>query len=224
MTLAARAWTALVALVMAMGLVLFVVAGSARYWPAWAYLVIFGGVSGILTLQLVERDRALLERRMRGGPTAERRPAQKLIMLGTSIGFIALLVVPALDHRFGWSAVPVTVVVVADVLVLLGFVLIGRVYRENTFSAATIQIAPNQTVVSTGPYAIVRHPMYVGGLLYLGATPLALGSYWGLIAFAAILPLLIWRILDEERYLARELPGYDDYERRVQYRLVPFVW
>jgi protein-S-isoprenylcysteine O-methyltransferase Ste14 len=224
MTLAARAWTALVALVVAMGLVLFVVADSARYWSAWAYLVIFGGVSGILTLQLVERDRALLERRMHGGPTAERRPAQKLIMLGTSIGFIALLVVPALDHRFGWSTVPGAVIVVADVIVLLGFVLIGRVYRENTFSAATIQIASNQTVVSTGPYAIVRHPMYVGGLLYLGATPLALGSYWGLIAFAAILPLLIWRILDEERYLARELPGYDDYERQVRYRLVPFVW
>jgi len=224
MTLAARAWTALVALVVAMGLLLFVAAGSTRYWPAWAYLVIFGGASGILTLQLLERDRALLERRMHGGPTAERRPAQKLIMLGTSIGFIALLVVPALDHRFGRSTVPVAVIVVADVLVLLGFVLIGRVYRENTFSAATIQIAVNQTVVSTGPYAIVRHPMYVGGLLYLGATPLALGSYWGVIAFAAILPLLIWRILDEEHYLARELPGYDDYERRVRYRLVPFVW
>jgi protein-S-isoprenylcysteine O-methyltransferase Ste14 len=98
------------------------------------------------------------------------------------------------------------------------------VYRENTFSAATIQIASNQTVVSTGPYAIVRHPMYVGGLLYLGATPLALGSFWGLIPVAAILPLLIWRILDEEHYLARELPGYVDYERRVRYRLVPFVW
>ena len=224
MTLAARAWTALVALVVAMGLVLFVVAGSARYWPAWAYLVIFGGVSGILTLQLVERDRALLERRMHGGPTAERRPAQKLIMLGTSIGFIALLVVPALDHRFGWSTVPVAVVIVADVLVLLGFMLIGRVYRENTFSAATIQIAANQTVVSTGPYAIVRHPMYANGSLFLLGTPLALASYWGLAPFAATMPFLIWRLVDEERFLAQRLPGYADYQKRVPYRLIPRVW
>ena len=224
MTLPARAWIALVVLVVVMGLVLFLIGGSARYWQAWVYLALFGGVSALLTLQLIERDRALLERRMHGGPTAERRPAQKLIMLGTSIGFIALLVVPALDHRFGWSTVSIGVVVAADVLVVLGFALIARVYRENTFSSATIQIAANQTVVSTGPYAIVRHPMYAGGLLYLGATPLALGSFWGLIPIAAILPLLIWRLLDEERYLARELPGYVDYQRRVRYRLVPFVW
>jgi len=224
MTLPARAWIALLVLVVVMGLVLLAVAGSARYWDAWAYLAIFGGASALLTLQLLERDRALLERRMHGGPTAERRPAQKLIMLGTSIGFVALLVVPALDYRFGWSTVPVGVVVAADVLVVLGFVLIARVYRENTFSSATIQIAANQRVVSTGPYAIVRHPMYVGGLVYLGATPLALGSLWGLIPITAILPLLIWRLLDEEHYLARELPGYADYQRRVRYRLVPFVW
>jgi len=224
MTLPARAWIAVVVLVVVMGVILFVAAGSARYWEAWAYLAIFGGAAALLTLQLLERDRALLERRMHGGPTAERRPAQKLIMLGTSIGFVALLVVPALDYRFGWSTVPVGVVVAADVLVVLGFVLIARVYRENTFSSATIQIAANQRVVSTGPYAIVRHPMYVGGLVYLGATPLALGSLWGLIPITAILPLLIWRLLDEEHYLARELPGYADYQRRVRYRLVPFVW
>ena len=224
MRLAARAWIALVVLVVAMGLVLFVVAGNARYWQAWAYLAIFGGVSAVLTLQLLEHDRALLERRMRGGPTAEQRPAQKLIMLGTSIGFVATLVVPALDHRFGWSTVPVGVAVAANLLVLLSFALIARVYRENTFSAATIQIAANQRVVSTGPYAIVRHPMYVGGLLYLAATPLALGSFWGLIPIAVILPLLIWRLLDEERYLAGGLSGYADYQRRVRYRLVPFVW
>src|SRR5262245_14352936 len=115
MTLPARAWIALVVLVVVMGMVLFVAAGTARYWEAWAYLAIFGGASALLTLQLLERDRALLERRMHGGPTAERRPAQKLIMLGTSIGFVALLVVPALDHRFGWSTMSVGVVVAADV-------------------------------------------------------------------------------------------------------------
>jgi protein-S-isoprenylcysteine O-methyltransferase Ste14 len=161
---------------------------------------------------------------MSGGPTAEKRPAQRLIMLGTSIGFIALLVVPALDHRFGWSAVPLGVVVAGDVLVTIGFGLIVRVYRENTFSSATIEVAENQAVITTGPYAIVRHPMYASALLYLVGTPLALGSYWGLVPLAAMMPFLIWRLVDEERLLAKDLAGYTEYQKRVRHRLVPFVW
>src|SRR5262249_43982200 len=155
---------------------------------------------------------------MHGGPTAERRPAQKVIMLGTSIGFVALLVVPARDHRFGWSAVPPGVVAAGNALVALGFYLISRVYRENPFTSATIEIAPDQRVISTGPYAIVRHPMYASGFLYLVGTPLALGSYWGLVVVAAMMPFLIWRLLDEERFLAGNLPGYAEYQRRVRYR------
>jgi protein-S-isoprenylcysteine O-methyltransferase Ste14 len=188
------------------------------------YLSIFMGASALTTLYLLRRDPALLERRMRGGPTAEGRPAQRLIMLATSLGFIALLVVSALDDRFGWSAVPLGVVVAGEVLVAIGFGLIVRVYRENTFSSATIEVAQNQTVISTGPYAIVRHPMYASGSLYLFGTPLALGSYWGLVPIAAMIPFLIWRLLDEERLLAEDLAGYTDYEKRVRYRLVPFVW
>ena len=161
---------------------------------------------------------------MRGGPTAEERPAQRLSMLGASLGFIALLVVPALDHRFGWFAVPLGVVVAGDVLVAVGFGLIVRVYRENTFSSATIEVAENQTVISTGPYAIVRHPMYASGSLYLVGTPLALGSYWGLVPIAAMMPFLIWRLLDEERLLAKDLAGYTEYQKRVRHRLVPFLW
>ncbi len=224
MSLSARAWLALVVLVVVMSLLLFGCAGTARYWQAWVYLAIFTAASALISLDLMRRDRALLERRMRGGPTAEKRPAQKLIMLGTSVAFIALLAVPALDHRFGWSAVPLAGVVTGDVLVAIGFYLIARVYRSNPFGSATIEVAENQTVVSTGPYAIVRHPMYASALLYLVGTPLALGSYWGLIPIAAILPLVVWRLLDEERLLARRLPGYAEYQRRVRYRLVPFVW
>src|SRR5262249_5253564 len=162
------------------------------------------------------RDPALLERRLRGGPTAEKRPAQKLIMLGASLGFVALLVVPALDHRLGWSAVPFGVVVGGDALVAVGFYLISVVYREHTFTSATIEIAEHQQVVSTGPYAIVRHPMYASASLYLLGTPLALGSYWGFVAMAAMMPFLIWRLLDEERFLARNLPGYVEYQQRVR--------
>ena len=223
-SLGARAWFALAVLAAVMGLLLFVPAGTVHYWQAWVYLAIFTGASALITLDLLRRDRALLERRMSGGPTAEKRPAQKLIMLGTSVGFIALLVVPALDYRFGWSAVPPGGVIAGDLLVAIGFGLIARVYRENTFTSATIEVAENQRVISTGPYAIVRHPMYASGLLYLLGTPLALGSYWGLIPIAALLPFLIWRLFDEERFLAEHLPGYTEYQKRVRYRLVLFVW
>jgi protein-S-isoprenylcysteine O-methyltransferase Ste14 len=222
--LTTRAWLALAAVVVVMGLLLFVAAGTVRYWQGWVYLSIFTGGSVLTTLYLMRRDPALLERRMSGGPMAEKRPAQRLIMLCTSIGFVALLVVPALDRRFGWSAVPCGGVVAGDVLVALGLYLVSVVYRANTFSSATIEIAENQRVVSTGPYAVVRHPMYASASLYLLGTPLALGSYWGFVPVAAMMPFLIWRLLDEERFLSRNLAGYADYQKRVRYRLVPFVW
>jgi protein-S-isoprenylcysteine O-methyltransferase Ste14 len=145
-------------------------------------------------------------------------------MLWTSIGFVGLLVVPALDHRFGWSDVPLAEVVLGDVLVLVGFYLISLVYRANTFASATIEVVTDQKVISTGPYAIVRHPMYASALLYLLGTPLALGSYWGFVALGAMMPSLIWRLIDEERFLAKNLPGYTEYQRTVRCRLVPFVW
>ena len=222
--LSSKAWFALAVLVAVMGLLLFLPAGTAHYWQAWVYLAIFSGASVLTTLYLMRADPALLERRMSGGPTAEKRPVQKFIMLCTSIGFIALLVVPAFDHRFGWSAVPLGGVLAGELLVAIGFYLIYRVYRENTFTSATIEVAENQTVISTGPYAIVRHPMYASASLYLLGTPLALGSWWGFAPIAAMLPFLIWRLLDEEQFLARNLPGYAEYQRQVRHRLVPFVW
>jgi protein-S-isoprenylcysteine O-methyltransferase Ste14 len=220
----ARAWVALAGLAVVMGLLLFVPAGTLRFWQAWVYLVIFIGASGLTTRDLTRRDPALLERRMRGGPTAEKRLAQKVIMLGTLVGFIALLVVSAFDHRFGWSAVPLGAVVTGDVLMAIGFYLIFRVYQVNTFTSATIEVSSDQKVVSTGPYAIVRHPMYASASLYLFGTPMALGSYWAFVPIVAMMPFLIWRLLDEERFLARNLLGYAEYQRRVPHRLVPYVW
>jgi protein-S-isoprenylcysteine O-methyltransferase Ste14 len=161
---------------------------------------------------------------MSGGPTAEKETTQKIIMLFASIGFIALLVVPALDYRFGWSAVPVLLVIAGDLLVAIGFYFILLVYKENTFTSAIIEIAENQKVISTGPYALVRHPMYASALLYLTGTPLALGSYWGLVALVFMISFLIWRLFDEERFLAKNLPGYMEYQQKVQRRLVPYVW
>ena len=223
-SLRVRAWIALAVLAAVMGCLLFVPAGTPRYWQAWVYLVIFTGASALTTGYLVRRDPALLERRMRGGPTAEKRPAQKVVMLGASIGFIAILGVAAFDHRVGGSAVTVGGVVAGDALVAIGFYLIFRVYRENTFTSATIEVAEDQRVITTGPYAIVRHPMYASGSLYLFGTPLALGSYWGFVPILAMMPFLIWRLVDEERFLSMNLQGYSQYREKVRYRLVPFLW
>jgi protein-S-isoprenylcysteine O-methyltransferase Ste14 len=139
-------------------------------------------------------------------------------------GFIALLIFPAFDHRFGWSKLPPYVVLAGDALVALGFFLTFLVLKENSYSASTVQVVEGQKVISTGPYAIVRHPMYAGALVMLVGMPLALGSWWGLCALLFIVPVLIWRLLDEERLLRKELPGYVEYTRKVPYRLVPYLW
>jgi protein-S-isoprenylcysteine O-methyltransferase Ste14 len=223
-SLNARAWLALVVVTLVMCALLFGSAGTIRYWQAWVYVAIFVVASVPTSVYLMKKDPALLARRMRGGPIFEKERTQRIIMTFTSLGFIAILVVPGLDRRFGWSAVPAWAVVLGDLLVAIGFLLIFVVYHANTFTAATIQVAPGQTVISTGPYAIVRHPMYASGALYMFGIPLALASYWGYLALAAMMPFLLWRLVDEERILRRDLPGYADYRRRVRYRLVPFIW
>lgn len=212
------------AVAVVVGLLLFSPAGTIHYWQAWGYLLVVTGASVLTTIYLIKHDPALLERRLKGGPTAEKTVTQRVIMFMMTIGFVALLVVPALDFRSGWSAVPVGLVVVGDVLVAAGFYGIFLVYRENSFAAATVGVVENQKVISSGPYAVVRHPMYAWALLWVLGTPLALGSYWGLIAFVALVPIFVWRLLDEEGILARTLPGYVDYQKQVRFRLVPFVW
>jgi protein-S-isoprenylcysteine O-methyltransferase Ste14 len=220
----AQAWLSLIVLAVIMGLLLFIPAGTIHYWQAWVYLSVFMGASLLTTLYLMKNNPALLKRRMRGGPTAEKRRRQKLIMLCTSIGFIALLVVPALAHRFRRSAMPLSWIIVGDVLVVIGFYCIFLVYKENPFTSSTIEVVEDQKVISTGPYAIVRHPMYASALLYLIGTPLALGSFWGLFPLVAMIPFLIWRLYDEESFLARNLSGYTEYQKKVRHRLIPFIW
>jgi len=223
-SLNAKAWVAVVALAAVMGLLIFGAAGTISYWQGWAYLAVFTSASVLMTGYLMKRDPALLERRMIGGPTAEKRPAQKLIMWFASIGFIALIVVPPIGYRLHGSTLPPSVNLIGDALVAIGFYLIFLVYRENTFTSATIEVAENQRVISTGPYAIVRHPMYASASLYLVGTPLALGSLWGFVPLALMILVLIWRLLDEERFLEKNLSGYTDYQSRVRHRLIPFVW
>lgn len=216
-------WASLRGLI-AMAALLFLPAWTLDYWQAWLFIAVFVAATVAITVYLARNDPKLLERRMSAGPMAEKEPAQKLIMSVTMAGFIAALVVPALDHRFGWSAVPPAVSLAGDALIALGFLFVFLVLKENSYAASTIGVAEGQKVVSTGPYALVRHPMYAGALPLLAGTPLALGSWWGLAVVAAIVPALIWRLLDEERFLARNLAGYADYTRKVKYRLVPGVW
>ena len=224
MSTANKALFSVLMLALVLGVGLFLTAGTLQYWQAWVYLSVFTIASGLTTLYLIRNDPELLDRRMRGGPMAEKRTTQRVIMLFTSLAFVGLLVVPALDRRFGWSTIPLYAVIAGDALVAIGFYFIFRVYRENTYTSATIEVTANQKVISTGPYAILRHPMYASALLYLLGTPLALGSYWGLLPFVAVIPFLVWRLIDEEHMLTRELPGYSQYKQRVRYRLVPGVW
>jgi protein-S-isoprenylcysteine O-methyltransferase Ste14 len=219
-----KAFLSLLVLFLAMAALLFVPAGTFDYWQAWTFLAVYFAWSLAITLYLVKKDPKLLERRMRGGPTAEKETTQKIIMVLTSLGFIGLIVVPALDHRFGWSHMTTYAVLAGEGLVAVGWLAIFFVFRENSFSSATIELAPDQTVISTGPYALVRHPMYSGGLIMLLGMPVALGSWWGVLVVSAIMPALIWRLFDEERFLARNLPGYVAYQSKVKYRLIPRIW
>jgi len=219
-----KPFAGLLCLSLVMAGLLFIAAGTLDYWQAWTFLALYFSLSCAITVYLARNDPALLRRRMRGGPTAEKEPAQRIIMALTSLGFVGLLIVPGLDRRFAWSQMPAAVALAGDALMLLGWLAIFFVFRENAFASATIEVAPDQKVISTGPYARVRHPMYAGGLVLLLGMPIALGSWWGVLVIAAMLPALIWRLLDEEKFLARSLPGYVEYQNKVRYRLVPGVW
>jgi len=219
-----KACAGLAFLMAVMAALVFIPAGTIDYWQGWTFLAVYFAASVAISLYLIVKDRALMERRMSGGPTAEKEPAQRIIMGLASAGFVGLVLVPALDHRFGWSQIPAAVVLAGDGLMLVGWLVIYFVFKANSFAAATVEVASDQTVVSTGPYALVRHPMYAGALVLLVGIPISLGSWWGLPIIPALAPVLIWRLLDEERMLARDLPGYADYQRKQRWRLIPGIW
>jgi protein-S-isoprenylcysteine O-methyltransferase Ste14 len=211
-------------LIAGLGLFLFVPAWTLNFWQAWVYLFLFTVSAALMSGYLWVKDPQLLERRVKAGPGAEKESRQQLIQVLASLAFAGLLVLPSLDYRFSWSEVPFVGVVAGDLLVALGFYIIFNVFKENTFASATVEMAPQQKVISTGPYAIVRHPMYSGALVMLFGTPLALGSCWGLLPFVAITFIIRWRLLQEEKFLTKSLPGYSDYCHKVKYRLVPSIW
>jgi protein-S-isoprenylcysteine O-methyltransferase Ste14 len=206
------------------GALLFGTAGTFDYWQAWVFIAILTAVSIFPTVYLAVKDPATLERRMHGGPLAETRTAQKIVASGFLLIVVAVLVVSALDHRFGWSQVPTAVVVLGDALVAIGFGITLLVVIENSYAAANVTVEAEQTVISTGLYAIVRHPMYFGAVIMMIGMPLALDSYWGLVTLLPVMAVLALRITDEEKMLRQELDGYDEYTQKVHHRLVPGVW
>jgi protein-S-isoprenylcysteine O-methyltransferase Ste14 len=208
----------------AFGLMLFLSAGTFHYWQAWVFLAVFALSTWIPSVYLMRTNPAALERRMRAGPLAETRTLQRVVITVLFICFPAMFVVSALDHRFGWSPVPPAISVIGDVLVAIGLGLAMLVIIQNGYAAANVTVESEQTVVSTGLYGLVRHPMYTGNVVLMIGVPLALGSYWGLVFVIPGLIGLALRIRDEEGLLERELRGYREYEQRVHYRLVPYVW
>jgi protein-S-isoprenylcysteine O-methyltransferase Ste14 len=219
-----RAFAGFAFLFAVIAVVLFGAAGTLDYPRGWAMLAVFFGASGIITVWLWFRDKSLLERRVKAGPGSEPDPMQNVVQALAGLAFLAIIAVPGLDRRFGWSHVPLAVSIAGDVLIALGFLIVFFTFRENSFTAGTIEIAEGQHLIDSGPYAVVRHPMYGGALILIAGLPLALGSWWGLIPAAAMLPVLAWRLTREEAFLVANLAGYGDYRSRVRYRLAPIIW
>jgi protein-S-isoprenylcysteine O-methyltransferase Ste14 len=204
--------------------IIFGAAWSFDFWEAWIYLLAFLATTVSVTLYFLKHDPGLVERRITAGPRAETERNQKIIMTFAIVLMFALWAIPGLDHRLHWSSVPVPVVLVANLLVILGILLVVYVFKENSYAASTVQVEKDQPVISTGLYAWIRHPMYAACFLYVIGTPLALGSVVGLIPALLLYIVIILRLLDEERYLTKNLSGYEAYRQKVRYRLIPKIW
>jgi len=196
-------------------------AGTPDYWQAWVFLLVLLTPMTFVLFYLLRRDPDLLERRLRA---RERQTRQQTIVVVATFIIVLAFVIPGLDRRFGWSHVPLALVLVADLILLLGYGLFFLVLRENSYAARVVQVEAGQRLVTTGPYRFVRHPMYVAVAVMYLASPLALGSAWAVLP-ALLLPILIMaRIRDEERLLADDLPGYRQYQLTTKFRLIPGIW
>ena len=206
------------------GSMLFLAAFTFNYWQAWVFLAVFVLSTWIPSIYVLRTNPVALQRRMRGGPAAETRMVQKAVMGGLWLSLAGLVVISALDHRFGWSSVPTPICLAGDVLVAVGLGTGMLVVIQNSYAAATVRVESGQKLASTGLYGLVRHPMYTGNVIMMVGIPLALGSYWGLVFVIPGVIALASRIRDEEKLLQKELDGYREYTRKVRYRLMPYVW
>jgi len=201
--------------------IVFLPAWSLDFWQGWVYCIVFSVTCCLMLLYLLEKNPKLLERRFR---TKEPRKAQFVLVIAIRLAFIAVLVVAGFDHRFGWSQVPTVLAIAAQVLLMAGLLIVFQVLRENSYASTVVMVEEGQKVVSTGLYRVVRHPMYMGALLMQLATPVAMGSWWAMLAIVPFVPIALWRLLDEEKCLSAGLPGYKEYMERTRYHLIPGIW
>ena len=203
---------------------IFVPARTWNYWQGWLFLGVFAASTTGFTIYLARYDRPLLERRLKAGPQHEQERSQKIIVSLVYVAFAAFIVLPVLDYRYGFSPVAPWVSVLGNVVIVLSFLFMLWVISVNSYAASNIRVEAGQKVIDTGPYAYVRHPMYAGAVWLFVGMPLALGSWWTIGLIVLVVPVLLWRLLDEERILNRDLPGYAEYRQRVRYRLIPYLW
>jgi protein-S-isoprenylcysteine O-methyltransferase Ste14 len=208
------------------GWMLFLPAGTWKFWQGWIFLGFLLIPMMAASIYFTERDPQLVERRLQ---KKEKVGEQKLIMNFAKLIFLAVFLIPGFDFRFGWSrrtfgAVPVWLMILSGTLALAGYLMTYWVMSANSYASRIIQVEKGQPVISIGPYRIVRHPMYLGGIISILFTPLALGSYWAVPAFALLIPVIVLRILNEEKILRKELAGYSEYCQSTRFRLIPRVW
>jgi protein-S-isoprenylcysteine O-methyltransferase Ste14 len=203
------------------GAIFFVTAGTFDYWEAWLFMAVLFLPIGLLIIYTARVAPDLLERRMKA---REERTRQKGIVRLWTLTWLVMFVLPGLDHRFGWSSVPTWLVICSALLTLASYLFVIRVMLENRYASRTIGVEEGQELVTTGLYAIVRHPMYLGILPMVVAMPLALGSFWAVLPSLLTPLFLVLRILDEEEALTDGLPGYREYMEKTTSRMIPGVW
>ena len=204
-----------------LGLLILIPAGTFNYWQVYVYFATLVVPMIFVLFYFLKTDPKFLERRTK---TKEKEKQQTIVSILSTIVFLAGFIISGLDHRFGWSNVPIYITIATDIIILSGYLIIFFVFKQNSYASNIIEVNENQKIISTGLYGIVRHPMYIGVLIMFIPTPIALGSYWGLIPFALLPVSLILRILNEEKVLSENLKGYKEYCQKTRYRLIPLVW
>ncbi len=204
-----------------LGLFILVPAGTINYWQVYVYIAVLVVPMIFVLFYFLQNDPIFLERRTRA---KEKEKVQIIIQIVFTFILLSGFVIPGFDKRFGWSDIPIYIVIVADIVILFGYLIIFFVFKQNSYASRVVEVEKSQKVISTGLYGFVRHPMYIGVIIMFIPTPVALGSYWGLIPMVTIPLAIVFRILNEEKVLCKDLPGYKEYCQKTRYRLIPFIW
>jgi protein-S-isoprenylcysteine O-methyltransferase Ste14 len=204
-----------------LGLIILLPAGTLKFWQCYTYFAVLVIPMIFVIFYFLKKDPKFLERRTRA---KEKEKKQKLLSIFSTTIFLAGFIISGLDHRFAWSNIPAYIIIMADIIVLLGYLIIFFVFKQNSYASRIIEVNENQKVISTGLYGVVRHPMYLGIIIMFLPTPIALGSYWALFPFAVLPFFLVLRILNEEKVLSDNLQGYKEYCQKTRFRLIPFIW